>query len=153
MADRPLNYSTKIAAKRTVQECMSLLAEAGADAVAAQYRDKQPTGLSFRLETPAGRRDFMMPLNVDGVAAVIGKMLRSAPPHVSRAELNRLATREHALAVAWRVVRDWLEAQLALIAAEMVTLDEVMLPYLEIAPGQTLYREFAERHGLAELEG
>jgi hypothetical protein len=39
-----------------------------------------------------------------------------SPPHVSRPELDRLMSLEHAENVAWRVVKDWLEANLALIA-------------------------------------
>lgn len=143
MADKLLNFSTRIAAKRTVQECMSPLAEAGADAVAAQYRDKQPVGLSFQLDTAAGSRSFALPVNIDGVH----KMLQTADMGTRTTAVWR--SREHAADVAWRIVKDWLEAQLAIIAAQMVTLDEVMLPYLQVAPGKTLYREFAERHTLA----
>lgn len=137
MADRPLNFSTRIPAKRTAQECLSLLAEAGADAVAAQYMAKQPVGLSFRLTTPGGKRDFAMPINVDGVH----KMLQRAD--LGSRSGPQWRSRDHALNVAWRVVKDWLEAQLAIIAAEVVTLDEVMLPYLQVGDGRTLYQEFA----------
>jgi hypothetical protein len=148
MTKAPLNYSTSIPAKRTVTECIALLAESGANTVTAQYQARQPVGLSFRLDTPAGRRDFTMPVNIDGVhrllqAADMGA--RSAP---------KWRTRDHAADVAWRVIKDWLEAQLALIGAEMVTLDEVMLPYLAIGEDragvpQTLYQAFATGGRLA----
>src|SRR5260221_12652653 len=96
MADRPKNYTTVIAAKRTAQECVDLLAEAGADHVAVSYADKQPVAIGFVLETPHGSRSFKMPVNIDGVAAMLAKMLKNNPPHVSAAELRRLRTREHA---------------------------------------------------------
>jgi hypothetical protein len=153
-AGKQLNYTTKIPARRTVQECMTLLADAGADAVAAQYREKQPVGLSFQLETPlAGVQTFAMPVNVDGVqrrlaAANAQGQLRS-DGHSNKSFL----TREHALNVAWRVIRDWLEAQLAIIAAELVSLDEVMLPYLQVAPSKTLYQAYLDTHGHLELGG
>lgn len=51
--------------------------------------------------------------------------------------------------VAWRVVKDWLEANLALIAAQMATLDEVMLPYLHVDEGRTLWQAYRERESLA----
>jgi hypothetical protein len=132
----PANYTTKIPAKRTIGECQDLLAEAGADAVAIMFEARQPVGLSFRLDTPAGRQDFLMPINVEGIAS----MLRNAayPPSAKTAEISRYVTREHAVRVAWRTIQDWLEAQLALIAAGMARLDEVMLPYLQIEPGRTL---------------
>lgn len=133
----PLNYTTKIPARRTVQECLGLLADAGADAVAAQYRDKQPVGLSFLLTTPAGPRNFAMPVNIDGVH----KLLQTADLGSRNTAAHK--TREHAADVAWRVVKDWLAAQLAIIDAEMVTLDQVMLPYLQVEGGRTLYEAFA----------
>jgi hypothetical protein len=144
MASGPLNYSTKIPAARSVSECQQLLAEAGAAAVAVMYEDRKPCGLSFRLETPHGMRDFSMPVSVAGVH----KMLRTArdTAHIGRPMLE---SEEHAVRVAWRVIRDWLEAQLAIIAAQMATLDEVMLPYLQVESGLTLYEAYREREGLA----
>lgn len=149
---RPLNYSTAIPAAQTVGECQQLLARSGAAAVAVHYEDAEPAGLSFRLDTPHGRRDFTLPVNVAGIQAVIAGMLRDNPPHVSVAARNKLASREHATRVAWRVVKDWLEANLALIAAQMATLDEVMLPYLQVDDSRTLYQAYREREGALALD-
>lgn len=153
MSSRPLNYTTKIPARRTAGECLDLLAESGADAIAIQYHDRQPIGLNFRLGTPHGPRDFTLPVDVDGAWVLIQKALRADKPHVGRAELDRMMTREHAANVAWRVIRDWLEAQLAIIAAGLVRLDQVMLPYLAIAPGRTVWDAYLERESsLAAIE-
>ena len=146
MSDRPLNYTTRIPAKRTVQECLSLLAEAGADAVAAQYRDKQPVGLSFRIDTPAGPRDFTLPVNVAGVRKMLTAQYAAGQLRGGRSEAAWTGT-EHAANVAWRVVKDWVEAQMAIIAAEMATLDQVMLPYLQVGDGRTLYGAYLESGG------
>lgn len=148
---RPLNYTTKIPAAQTVGECQALLAKSGASAVAVEYQDGEPTGLSFRLDTPHGRRDFTLPVNIEGMHAVLRKADRDgmfAAMHVRRGQFAEL---EHAANVAWRVVRDWLEANLALIAAGMAGLDEVMLPYLHVAPDKTLYAAYREREGALQL--
>ena len=47
--------------------------------------------------------------------------------------------------VAWRILKDWVAAQLAIVETEMVSLDEVMLPYLRSDDGRTLYELFTER--------
>lgn len=147
---RPLNYSTAIPAAQTVGECQALLAEAGAASVAVHYENREPAGLSFRLDTPHGPRAFTLPVNVDGAHAVIGKMLRQNPPHVSRAQLNKLGSRRHAGDVAWRVARDWLEANLALVAAGMAEVTEIMLPYLVIGDDdRTLWQAYREREQAA----
>src|SRR5260221_9601361 len=127
MADRPKNYTTVIAAKRTAQECVSLLAEAGADHVAVSYENRQPTGLGFSLDTPHGSRSFLLPVNIDGVH----KMLRAADfasLHPSQARLLALRSREHAADVAWRGVRDLAHAPLAPIAPGEGANDQGKLP-------------------------
>lgn len=148
-SDRPLNYTTAIPVAQTVTECQSILAAAGAASVAVHFEDGQPSGLSFQLATPHGRRSFTLPVNADGVQAVLARMLRTNPPHVSRSALDKLGSREHAARVAWRVVKDWLEANLALIAAEMATIDEVMLPYLHVGDDKTLWQAYQEREQAA----
>lgn len=45
----------------------------------------------------------------------------------------------------WRVIKDWLEAQIALIDAGMVEAEQVMLPYLIVdETGQTLYQRYLD---------
>jgi len=141
-AKRVLNYTTAVPVTKTVGECQHLLAQAGADAVAVLYKDKQPAGLAFSLSTPHGNRDFTLPVNVDGVHRLLSEM--DYGPNSRPVRTNVYRTREHAAAVAWRVIKDWLEAQLALIDAEMATLTEIMLPYLQIEPGRTLWQAYQD---------
>lgn len=72
-------------------------------------------------------------------------------PRLKRA--GSYTSREHATRVAWRVVKDWLEANLALIAAEMATIDEVMLPYLHVGDDKTLWQAYREREQAALMPG
>ena len=149
MSSRPLNYSTAIAASKTVAECQQMLAEAGAASVAVHYENKEPAGLSFRLDTPHGPRAFTLAVDVKGAHAMITGMLRDNPPHVARATLNKLGTRKHAADVAWRVARDWLEASLALVAAGMATISQAMLPYLHVDGDKTLWQAYQENERAA----
>ena len=48
--------------------------------------------------------------------------------------------------MAWRVIKDWLEAQLALLETEMVTFEQIMLPYLQVDSSHTLYDVMQEQH-------
>lgn len=138
MSKPPLNYTTTIPANRTIGECQDMLGGAGAAAVAVLYTDRLPSGLSFRLATPSGTQDFALPVSIAGIHHLL--CTADYPASVKTKDLERYVTMEHAARVGWRVVRDWLEAQLAFVAAEMVSLDEVMLPYRQVGGGQTLYR-------------
>lgn len=148
MSKGPLNYSTAIPVSRTIGECQEILGTAGATAVATLYENREPAGLSFRIATPRGLRDFTLPVNVDGVHRLLTEAYRQGKLRNSGGRPPASFTeRKHAAAVAWRVVKDWIEAQVALIDAEMVTLDQVMLPYLQVGDGQTLYQAFVSGRG------
>lgn len=148
-----LNFFTKVPVERTVAEVQALLASAGADEIMTRYVDRRPAGVTFTLTVPGGTRQaFALPVDVDGVAQVIRKQ-RDGGDLTAGGGITRamLGSREHAERVAWRIAKDWLAAQLALVAAAMVTFDQVMLPYLLVTRDQTLYQRFVES-GLRELE-
>ncbi len=41
--------------------------------------------------------------------------------------------------LAWRILKHWAKAQLAIIRTDIVTLDQVMLPYMRGDDGRTVY--------------
>lgn len=127
-----LNYSTQVAVTKTVGEIQALLAKHGAKSILIDYDGQgQPVALAFLLATPHGERGFKLPARVEAVWQV----LRGGTPYVP----PRLRTREHAARVAWRVLKSWLEAQLALIQTEMVSVLEVLLPYMQVEGNVTVY--------------
>ena len=48
-------------------------------------------------------------------------------------------SQEQAARVAWRCLKSWVEAQMALIQIGMATMDQVFLPYVLNDEGKTLY--------------
>lgn len=149
-----LNYTTSVPADRTVGEVQSLLARHGAAAVAVHYDEQGlPTGLTFVLRTPHGERTFLLPVDVTGVQAALVTMERAGRFRASRKAAGTYTSPEHAHRVAWRVVKDWLEATLALVQANLARLDQVMLPYLQVEPGKALYQAYSEREEALALPG
>ena len=61
---------------------------------------------------------------------------------------GRYANEEHAYRVAWRIIKDWIEAQMSLLETEMVRMEEIFLPYVITGTGQTVYQVMAEKHFL-----
>ena len=127
------NYTTTVKAEKSIGEVMDMLASAGAAKIMIEYDAGVPAGVVFELETPVGLRAFRLPANVAGVHSVLDGM---------RIE-RRYRSVGHARNVAWRIVRDWVRAQMAIIEAEMVTVDEVFLPYMLVSQSQTLYEGFS----------
>jgi hypothetical protein len=129
-----LNYTTTVAAHKTAAEIQHKLVAAGARQILATYADDgRITGLSFMVQGPLGRRSYSLPVNADAVLKVMSAYRSGVP--------NRYQTAEQAERVAWRILKDWIEAQLALAETQMVTLDQVMLPYMHTddADGPTVY--------------
>ena len=126
-----LNYTTRVAADRSISEIQKQLAKHGANEILAQYDDTgSVVALSFRMlieDTPIAYR---LPCDWRPVLAIIEKDKR-----VPRAK----RTKEHALCVSWRIVKDWVEAQMAIIETRMVKTDQVFLPYAIMRNGSTLY--------------
>lgn len=157
-SNRPLDYTTTISVEQTAGECQAILARAGASSVAVDYDDDgKAKGLWFLLRTPHGTRHFVLPVDVSAMHAVLVKWSKSGniPGRLKGrpGELAKLITPAHAAQVAWRVVKDWLEANLALVAAQMATLTEVMLPYLLVDDGHTLWQAYQARENVALTGG
>lgn len=136
-------YTTSIQASTTVAEITKRLAKAGARGIFTEFDgDGEPTGVSFMIQTEHGERGFSLPVRVDGVLATLRR------DKVAR----NYQTPQHAKRVAWRVALVWLKAQLAIIDAGMVTLDEVMLPYALVDGNSTMYEAVRERGLRAAIE-
>jgi len=130
-----LNYTTTINATKTAGELQTKLAKAGAHHVAIAYEQGDPVGLTFTIDTLHGVRSFSLPVDAQAVQKVLN---RQGVPLKYRSI-------EQAERVAWRILKDWLEAQLAIIETQMVTLDQVMLPYMVDNTGQTVYDLYVGR--------
>lgn len=125
-----LDYTTKVPVARTIGVIQGLLVEAGARQIGTEYDDVgSPSAIAFSIATFNGPRGFILPINVGSVQRVLeGQGLK--PSQSSPEQSER---------VAWRIVKDWLEAQLAIIRTEMVTLEQVMLPYMRTDDGRTMF--------------
>ena len=139
-----LNYTTTISSEKTAMEIQKKLAAAGAQAILCEYDDNQTLScISFRAETPAGMLTFRLPAQLDGVMrAMVGD------PNVPK----RLKNREQASRVAWRILKDWIEAQIAIIEAGMAELAQTFLPYAQDNTGKTVY-ELVSQSGFKSLRG
>lgn len=131
-----LDYTTTVPANRTIGQVHALLVEAGARRIMTEYDVCGVVeGVAFTIQTAGGDRSFLLPVDSQRVEVVLQRD-RKVP--------TRLQTAAQAERVAWRIVKDWLEAQLAIIHTEMVTIDQVMLPYMVSEGGRTMYELYRD---------
>lgn len=124
------NKNTVVEASKTVSEIQELLAKAGASQMLVEYEDGEPSALAFNINVQGRQLGFRLPCNWQGVL----KALRGQVP---ASKLNH----RHAKRVGWRILKDWLRAQLSLIAAGASTIEEVMLPWAIMRTGKTVATE------------
>lgn len=136
-----LNYTTTIDAHKSIMEIQSLLAKAGASAIMSEYDDTgNIVALSFRLKLNDQFISFTLPTDWRPVQAVLIEQRRRN---------SRIKTDENqARRVAWRITKDWVEAQLAIIETRMVTTAQVFLPYAVTSNGETMYQYVANNQQL-----
>ena len=130
-----LNYTTTVDAAKTVGEIQRHLARRGARGVMVEYdAARRPSAVAFVVATAFGDRTFRLPANLAAVHKTLRMQAtgRHIPP--------RLATEEQAARVGWRIVKDWVEAQMAIVESGMVTMDEVFLPYMLDGKDRTFYQ-------------
>lgn len=138
-----LNYTTSIEAIKTVGEIQNILVAHGARVILMEYaQDGTIDALSFRINSPHGELAVRLPVKPDAILEILKKQYHSG--RVPR----RYIDRPQAVRIAWRITKDWIEAQCAIIETEMVSIDEVFLPYIIANNGQTLYHLLQERNFL-----
>jgi hypothetical protein len=107
------------------------------------YKYEQGTGrieaLQFPLRVKEKDVTFSLPVHWQRFQRVL--QLQNVP---------RSKNEDYVYRVAWRNIRDWVMAQLALYETEIVEMPQVFLPFATDAKGQTLYEKVAESKFLLE---
>jgi len=130
------NYSTSVEALKSVGEIQGILVGHGARSILINYaKDKTIESLSFKINTRHGDIPFRLPVNANAVLKVLEE--QGAPP--------RYANYPQAVRVAWRIIKDWVRAQMALLETEMVQMEQIFLPYMVAKGNRTLYEAMADK--------
>lgn len=152
-----LNYSTSIEVSQSVKEITDILVRGGAGSIMTDYDAAgNMVALSFNVKTPKGNIGFRLPADPRPVSQLINAQVEKkitrrntrgytysvrAVPKKFRNDMDQ------ARRVAWRILKDWIEAQMALIEVGMVQVHQVFLPYAIMKDGRTVF-EMVESKGL-----
>ena len=137
-----LNYTTSVDSFKTVSEIEYILMKHNAKSIMKNYDGESITGLSFLIDTGMQQVPVRLPVKIAECLKVIKREKQKGTKNIK-------ATREQAERVAWRILKDWVEAQMALLDIEMVKLQEIFLPYIELN-GKTIYQALEQKQFLLE---
>jgi len=137
------NYTTTVPANRSIEEIQRALVANGATGVLYEY--EKATGriaaLKFILilddkqvgfALPVEWRRFQQVLKNDHELEHQGRRSRTKPRYMDEDYVYR---------VAWRCLRDWVLAQMALYATQIVDMPQIFLPFAVGKGGKTFYEQ------------
>lgn len=128
-----LNYTTSVPANKSIGQIQVNLVKHGAKAIMLEYEGARVSALAFQVKGPTGPLSIKLPVDT---LAILNVMTEDGLQ-------PRFLTEDHAYRVAWRILKDWVEAQMALLETEMVRMEQIFLPYIMNRDGKTLYEIMA----------
>lgn len=129
----------------TFDKLQSILARHKARQIGYDFDDNgRVSSLMFVIEVNGNTIPVKLPARVPNVAYILYRQRYDTLPATKQ---------EQAYRTAWANIRDWVDAQLALVDTDMVKMEEVFLPYMIDAKGQTFFEVMQERGFAALPEG
>jgi len=136
------NFTTKIPVTKTIGEIEELLSQHGAKKILKDYDGAgNVISVSFMVTIDNNNIPFKLPIDLNAWIALLNKAVNED----RKLPFRYADDSEQARRIGWRVIRDWIDAQMALVETKTVKLDQVFLPYVyDIGTDQTLYQKFVE---------
>lgn len=139
------NYSTSIDVDKTISEIEKILSSHGASDIWKQYDTAgNVICLNFAINTEFGKMPFKLPMDAQKVLQILSTEKKVGRARgLSKAEAEDI---NQARKVGWRIIKDWIDSQLALVEINLVKVEQVFLPYAyDPVKNQTLYETIRER--------
>lgn len=143
------NWSTSISIEKTIMEIESILAKHGATHIFKMYDDKGiPTALAFKTNYNGQEISFKLPMELEKIKVVFKNQA-----HKGNIPKRLWDDEDQARRTGWRIIKDWVDSQMALLEINCVKFEEIFLPYMYDAKNnQTLFEKMEQRQFNLQLE-
>jgi hypothetical protein len=139
------NYASEASEASIFDAIRKTLAAHKAKRIVFDYDDAgRATGIEFTVKLGSVPYTFRLPARFEAAEPLVAQARRSAGMSATSGEKLRNQTYR----TVWATLRDWIDAQMALIDIGAVRIEEVFMPYLIIEPGVTMFERFAEQRAL-----
>jgi len=143
------NHTTSITVEKTMGEIEKILATHGATHIFKMYNNEgTPTALAFKALVDGQEISFKLPMEENKILDVFKK-------HAFKGKLPKryINDIDQARRTGWRIIKDWVDAQMNLIEIHLATLDEVFLPYMyDTLKDETMYDKLKQQNFNMRLE-
>lgn len=120
--------------KNTFDKIQYILSVNGANKIMFDYKEGKVIAITFSLDIDGNQMGFILPALVENVTEILYGGLNGWGKPKQITPLNR----EQAYKTAWANIRDWIDAQLALVQTRQAKIQHIFLPYLIMKGGRTL---------------
>ena len=132
----------------TFQKIQDVLALHGASKIMFDYDNGIATCISFQIIIDNNPVSFRLPALIENVTQIMyGGRFRGRKKNGNILVITD-SQREQAFKTGWANIRDWIDAQMALIETKQVQLFQVFLPYAVTSTGETIYEKVASNPNL-----
>lgn len=139
------NYTTTVSAFKTIAEIEEFLAKKGCSYIQKEYDGGEPIGILFTwFRSPDLPVNYKLPADWEACLKIFSRDSKMD---------NRYKTKEQAIRTSWRIIKDWITAQMALIETEMVSMEQVFLPYMVDQKGNTMFDYYLQYGPKQLMEG
>ena len=136
------NYTTTIPAERSIAEIEQMLLDFGVNNFMKKRDEngiKRFSIIMFTIEINGKHLPFKLPADTEKVAEYLWQDYKNTR---TRWKKTKEDFEKEAYNITWRIIKDWVHAQLSIVATDMVKIEEVFLPYLMIDNKTTLSQKF-----------
>jgi len=140
------NYTSQISANRSISWIEAKLASSGARQILKTYDPEgRVEGIAFIIPINGTSMSFKLPAQVDACEAVLKSLVRR-PTSATNKRIKEQSER-----TAWKIVADWLDAQMAMIELSQVEFLQVFMAYLYSHNQQRTFYQIAKEKGFQKL--
>ena len=127
-----LNYTSEVSAEKTVGQIYEILAKSGAGEISFEHGNGQVVAVKFSILHAEKPLWFRIAPNPQGVLKSMQRD-KVQPRYVNASQAHRTA---------WRIVKDAIEAQMAMFQTQQAELAEAFLPFAIDGNGESVYQAF-----------
>lgn len=125
-----LAYTTTVKPEKTIGEIQAILSKRGARKIGIDYDEKgRPTALTFAIELTGRLVGFYLECKFPGIMASMRR------DKVAKGSINE----DQAIRTGWRIIKTWIEGQMAMVDADLMSLAEVFFSKAIARNGKTVF--------------
>lgn len=134
------NYTSTVKPTKTINEIENILLEHGIRQIHKNFDSEgKVSGIYFTIPFNDRMVHYKMPAKIDEVRKILKNQKEDTSEPVATTHVK------NAECVAWRIIKDWIDSQLAMVAVNLVDIHQIFLPYaVDPATDETLYDKFVQ---------